>query len=88
MSKDFKLADAFTDLNELSFIFRQYALTIVPVVNKSGKLVGSVSIDNIIYIIEEQAEKDILSLSGVHTQDTSSTYFIPLNIVFLGSLLI
>ncbi|AJQ52001.1 MAG: magnesium transporter [Rickettsia conorii subsp. raoultii] len=75
MSKDFKLADAFTDLNELSFIFRQYALTIVPVVNKSGKLVGSVSIDNIIYIIEEQAGKDILSLSGVHTQDTFFNVF-------------
>ena len=75
MNKDFKLADAFTDLNELSFIFRQYALTIVPVVNKSGKLVGSVSIDNIIYIIEEQAGKDILSLSGVHTQDTFFNVF-------------
>ncbi|WP_342269561.1 magnesium transporter [Rickettsia endosymbiont of Orchestes rusci] len=75
INKDFKLADAFTDLNELSFIFRQYALTIVPVVNKSGKLVGSVSINNIIYIIEEQAEKDILSLSGVHTQDTFFNLF-------------
>ncbi|MGX6960206.1 MAG: magnesium transporter [Rickettsia endosymbiont of Pentastiridius leporinus] len=75
MSRDFKLSDAFTDLNELSFIFKQYALTIVPVVNKSGKLVGSVSIDNIIYIIEEQAEKDILSFSGVHTQDTFFNLF-------------
>lgn len=75
MSKDFKLADSFTDLNELSFIFKQYALTIVPVVNKNGKLIGSVSIDNIIYIIEEQAEKDILSLSGVHTQDTFFNFF-------------
>lgn len=69
MDAEFKLADVFTNLSELSFIFRKYALTIVPVVNKMGKLIGTVSINNIIYIIEEQAEKDILSFSGVYTQD-------------------
>ncbi len=75
MNQDFKITDVFTDLSELSFIFKQYALTIVPVVNKSGKLVGTVSIDNMIYIIEQQTEKDIMSLGGVHTQDTFYNLF-------------
>lgn len=75
MSHDFKITDVFTNLSELSFIFKQYALTIVPVVNKSGKLIGTVSIDNMIYIIEEQTEKDIMSLGGVHTQDTFYNLF-------------
>ena len=70
MNPDFKLADTYTELSEIAFIFKQYALTIVPVVNKSGKLVGSVSINNMIYIIEEQTERDIMSLGGIHTQDT------------------
>jgi len=75
MNLEFKIADTFTDLSELSFIFKQYALTIVPVVNKSGKLIGTVSIDNMIYIIEQQTEKGILSLGGVHTQDTFYNLF-------------
>ena len=72
MNTDFKVADSYTDLDELVFIFKQYALTIVPVVNKSGKLIGSVSIDNMLYIIDEQSEKDIMQLGGVQTQDTFS----------------
>lgn len=70
MNNDLKVADAYTELSEIAFIFKQYALTIVPVVNKSGKLIGSVSIDNMIYIIEEQTEKDIMQLVGVYNSDT------------------
>lgn len=72
MNKDFKVTDSYANLDELVFIFKQYALTIVPVVNKSGKLIGSVSIDNMLYIIDEQSEKDIMQLGGVQTQDTFS----------------
>ena len=69
MNSDFKIADPYTELSEIAFIFKQYALTIVPIINKSGRLIGSVSIDNMIYIIEEQTEKDIMQLGGVHIQD-------------------
>lgn len=75
MNPEFKITDVFTNLSELSFIFKQYALTIVPVVNKSGKLIGTVSIDSMLYIIEQQTEKDIMSLGGVHTQDTFYNLF-------------
>jgi magnesium transporter len=75
MNPDFKITDVLTNLSELSFIFKQYALTIVPVVNKSGKLIGTVSIDNMIYIIEQQTEKDIMLLSGVQTNDTFYNLF-------------
>lgn len=75
MNPDFKITGLLTNLSELSFIFKQYALTIVPVVNKSGKLVGTVSIDNMIYIIEQQTEKDIMSLGGVQTNDTFYNLF-------------
>jgi magnesium transporter len=70
MNRNLNAADPYTELSEIAFIFKQYALTIVPVVSKNGKLIGSVSIDNMLYIIEEQAEKDIMQLGGVHAQDT------------------
>ncbi len=69
MNSDFKIADTNTKLDEIAFIFKQYALTIVPVVNKKGKLVGSVSIDNMIYIIEEQTESEFMHLGGINTSD-------------------
>lgn len=69
MHSDIKIAKTNTDLEQLSYIFQRYALTIVPVINKTGKLVGAVSIDNIIYIIQEQAEEDILNLSGLQEVD-------------------
>lgn len=75
MNSELRMVDSYTELSEIAFIFKQYALTIVPVVNKSGKLVGSVSIQSMIYIIEEQTERDIMQLSGVHTQDTYDNLF-------------
>ncbi len=71
----FKIAYNSTDLSELSYIFKQYALTIVPVVNTIGKLVGTVSINNMLYIVAEQTEKEIMSISGVQSQDTFYNLF-------------
>lgn len=76
MDKDFKIADTFTDQEELSYIFKHYALTIVPVVNKKGKVVGKISLENIVYIIDEQAEEDIMRLGGVNEKDIYSRLFV------------
>jgi magnesium transporter len=69
MNYEFKVADTNTDLDELAFIFKQYALTIVPVTNKQGKLIGSISIDSMLYIVEEQAENEFLHLGGINNGD-------------------
>lgn len=69
MNLEFKVADTNTEVDELAFIFKQYALTIVPVTNKLGKLVGSISIDSMIYIVEEQAENEFLHLGGINNSD-------------------
>lgn len=75
MNEDFKIADTNTDLEQLSYIFKQYALTMVPVVNKTGKIVGTVSIDNMIYIVEQQTEENFLHLGGINTHDNSYSLF-------------
>lgn len=69
INSEFRVADTFTEIDDLVYIFKQYALTIVAVVNKSGKLVGTVSIDNMIYIIEEQTESEFMQLGGIKTSD-------------------
>lgn len=75
MTEDFKIADTNTDLEQLSYIFKQYALTMVPVVNKTGKIVGTVSIDNMIYIVEQQTEENFLHLGGINLHDNSYSLF-------------
>ena len=69
MNTDLKIADGFTKLTEIAFIFKQYTLTTVPVVNKAGKLIGIVSIHNMLYIIEDQTESEFMHLSGINTSD-------------------
>ncbi|NRB10854.1 MAG: magnesium transporter [Rickettsiaceae bacterium] len=76
MNSEFKIAATSTELDELAFIFKQYALTIVPVVNKKGKLVGTVSIDNMLYIIEEQTESELMHLGGVNTSDIYDSFYV------------
>lgn len=75
MNSDFKAADVYTQQEELGFLFKRYALTIVPVVNKLGRLVGTVSIDNMLYIIEEQAESEFMHLGGINTSDIFDDLF-------------
>lgn len=75
MDKEFIMAETHTEIDEIAFIFKQYALTIVPVTNKKGKLVGSISIDNMIYIIEEQTETEFLHLGGVNNSDIFSNLY-------------
>ncbi len=76
MDDDLRVTDTYTNLDDLSYIFKHYALTVVPVINKFGKLVGTVSIDNMIYIIEEQAEDDMLHFGGVSGADLYETFLI------------
>lgn len=70
MIDDFKIADTDTDLEQLSYIFKQYELTVVPVINKIGKLVGTVSINSMLYIVEQQVEEDVMHLGGISVKDT------------------
>lgn len=75
MNSQLKVAEPLTPLGDIAFIFKQYALSIVPVVNRNGKLIGSISINNMIYIVEQQAERDIMQLGGVHIRDTFYNLF-------------
>lgn len=72
MYTDFKIADTFTDQKELAYVFRHYELEIVPIVNKRGNLVGTISLNSMVYIIEEEAEEEIMRMGGVNANDIYS----------------
>ncbi len=57
------------DQEEVALLFRQYALASAPVVTFGNRLVGVITVDDIVDIIHEEAEEDILLLGGVSEGD-------------------
>ena len=72
MNTQFKTIPIDTDQEEIALGFKQNNLISAPVVDNSGKIVGQINHDDIIDIIEEEAEEDLLRLSGVQSGDTYS----------------
>lgn len=57
--------ETYRDQNEVAEIMQRYDLESVPVVNIQGKLLGRITIDDVVDVITEQAEEDINLMSGI-----------------------
>jgi magnesium transporter len=76
MEQDIKLISSSMDQEEVAFIFRQYGLVSAPVVNEEGRIIGLIGIDDVVGVIEEEAEEDIMRLGGVKQHDFHSSPWI------------
>ena len=79
--KDFMITDVFTvktdmDQEEVAKIVSRYDILAVPVVDDTNKLVGIVTVDDVIDIIREEATEDILKMVGAGEEfiETKSIY--------------
>jgi magnesium transporter len=65
-----------TDMNEeeVALLFHKYGIVSAPVINEHGRMVGEITIDDIVNIIREVAEDDILHLGGVNESDIFSSF--------------
>jgi magnesium transporter len=57
--------ETFRPVDEVSEIMRKYDLDAIPVVNVQGRLLGRITIDDVVDVITEQAEDDIQAISGL-----------------------
>ena len=64
-----KLLPVTTDQEDVAFVFRQRDLVSAPVVDDGGRLVGAVTIDDVVDVIDEEHEEDIMFLGGVKEDD-------------------
>jgi magnesium transporter len=69
MNSDVICVDVNTDQEEVARIIKRYDLTHVPVVNGQHKLIGRITNDDIIDVIEEEASEDISLMAGVLDQE-------------------
>jgi len=64
MATDVVSVQTNTDQEEVARIVARYNVLAVPVVNENNKLVGIVTVDDVIDIIREEATEDILKMAG------------------------
>jgi len=73
METDVKIITPAMDQEEVAYIFRKYGLVSAPVVDDNGALKAVITIDDVVDIIQEEAEEDITRLGGVDGSDLYST---------------
>lgn len=73
MTRDVISVHTDTDQEEVARVIQRYDLLAVPVVDREERLVGIVTVDDVIDILEEEATEDIYTLGGV--QSGEDDYF-------------
>tara|TARA_R110000796_G_scaffold48598_2_gene116396 strand:+ start:3335 stop:4738 length:1404 start_codon:yes stop_codon:yes gene_type:complete len=61
----FQVIPALRDEGDVAYAFNQYHLISAPVVDDEGRLIGVITIDDAMSVLDEEHEEDILRLAGV-----------------------
>ena len=64
-----------TDQEEVARLVSKYDLHVIPVVNKRKGLLGIITVDDIIDVIEEENTEDMLKLGGVSKEESIDSSF-------------
>ncbi|MDB4044346.1 magnesium transporter [Emcibacteraceae bacterium] len=76
MEKEPTLVRVDTDQEEVAYLFRQYDLTSMGVVDDGGRLIGVITFDDVVDVIEEEAEEDLMLMSGIQETDITESVFV------------
>jgi magnesium transporter len=69
MKRDQTLIPTDMDQEEVALRFQKYGLISAAVTDAAGRLVGQITVDDIIHIVQEEAGEDILRMSGAGDGD-------------------
>jgi len=73
MESDFRSIPFDMDQEEVALLFRRYGMVSAPVVDADNRLVGMITIDDVIDVIDEEAEEDLMALAGVGESNLRSS---------------
>lgn len=62
-----------TDQEEVARLVAEYNLLALPIVDDADKLVGIVTVDDVLDVVQEEAAEDLLALAGVTAEEQVST---------------
>ncbi len=64
-SRDMRLIPLTMDQEEVAYLFEQYNLISAPVVDAGERLVGMITVDDVVEMVREESQEDMLALAGV-----------------------
>lgn len=73
--KDVKTIPAMMDQEDVALIFRHDSLVSAAVTDEAGRLIGTITIDDIIDVIDEEVQEDIMKMAGVEQSDLYHAVF-------------
>ncbi len=74
-TEDFRAIPVLQYEGDVAYAFNQYHLISAPVVDDDGRLVGVITIDDAMIVLDEEHEEDILRLAGVGEGSLSDPVF-------------
>lgn len=72
VNRDFVFVKAELDQEDVAGLISQYNLTTIPVVDEHMKLLGRITVDDIMDVMEQESTEDILKISGVSEDEELS----------------
>ncbi len=75
MQREQTLIPVDMDQEEVALLFQKYALISAAVVDAGNRLVGVITVDDIVHIIQQEAGEDVLKLSGAGDGDINEPIF-------------
>jgi magnesium transporter len=75
MKREQTLIPVDMDQEEVALRFQKYGLISAAVIDTAGRLVGMITVDDIVHVIQEEAGEDILKLSGAGEGDINEPVF-------------
>jgi magnesium transporter len=88
MDTDIKYVYTDMDQEEVAILFRKYDLVALPVVNAARQLVGQITIDDIIDVVEEEASEDMSLFAGASDEEIQEDSFLKISWVRLPWLMV
>mgnify|MGYP005706824289 FL=1 len=68
-----KFVKASMDQEEVALFFEQYSLVSAGVVDDQNRLIGRITADDIVWVVQEEAEEDILRLGGISESEMNQS---------------
>ncbi len=73
MSEDIVTIAQDMDQEEAAYLFEKYSLISAPVADEAGRIVGLMTVDDIVEIIQDENKEDMLALAGVKEAGLTDT---------------
>ena len=80
MRTDYVYENVYDDQEDVSEDFKKYGFLAIPVVDKEHRLVGIITVDDILDVMEEEATEDIERMNGVIDWENSDKGYLDISV--------